>query len=267
MPEQKSYQEQLNKFYNKQLKSYEVINIGKTPEFLVKLGARQLPVVMKQSTLSKCVREARGSRSAHALTRESIDLIPQILYSPAVLINSSKISGKFALISNEFNEQGEPLLLAMELQAKVQDKEVNQITSFYGREHCREYFERQNDAVIIDMKKAKILSRLLGLQLPTTWKNLDYIDTLSQYQKNVKENIFDIERDICRSGYQPSKILVESIQRLCKIKDKNISIKEICEVYRQGCINAGEEEKLLIQNIARECQYQELQQLTDTPEL
>lgn len=37
------------------------------------------------------------------------------------------------------------------------------------------------------MKKAKKLSRLLGLQLPTTWKTLD-IDTLSHMWTDVKEN-------------------------------------------------------------------------------
>lgn len=40
---------------------------------------------------------------------------------------------------------------------------------------------------MIDMKKAKKLSRLLGLQSPTTWKTLD-IDSLPHMWTDVKEN-------------------------------------------------------------------------------
>ena len=54
-----------------------LIELEKTPELLQKYGAPALPLVMQQSTLTKCVRKATASRSAHDLPRKVIKALPE----------------------------------------------------------------------------------------------------------------------------------------------------------------------------------------------
>ena len=113
--------------------------------------------------------------------------MPQILSEPALLIVNDA-PHRIALLSEKCNQYGCPLLMALELK----EKGYNKITSFYGRENCKAYLERQENITIIDMKKAKQLSRLLGLQLPMAWKALDHSKTILDSNspvKNENENL------------------------------------------------------------------------------
>lgn len=59
------YAAQIEAYYNRTLPSYKLIRLGDTPEILKACGAPDLPIVMQQSTLTKCIRQKTGSRSAH----------------------------------------------------------------------------------------------------------------------------------------------------------------------------------------------------------
>ena len=75
--EKPEYLSQINRFYNNSLPSNrEIVVLQYTPEYLIQLGAKQLPIIMKQSTLNKCIRPPKGSRSAHNLSRCIIESIP-----------------------------------------------------------------------------------------------------------------------------------------------------------------------------------------------
>lgn len=68
-----TYLSQINDYYNKNLSSHVLIELGATPRYLVNYGVPELPLVMQQSTLTKCIRKATGSRSAHNLSRNIIE--------------------------------------------------------------------------------------------------------------------------------------------------------------------------------------------------
>ncbi len=70
MIDRKSYWEQIDKFYHHKLSRFDSIRVGTTPDVLVNYGASKLPLVIRQSILTKCIRKATGSRRAH-----EIDLI------------------------------------------------------------------------------------------------------------------------------------------------------------------------------------------------
>ncbi|MDE6421257.1 MAG: hypothetical protein K2K87_12150 [Lachnospiraceae bacterium] len=178
---QESFQEQIERFYKKELQKYEQVRVGNTPDYLINFGAGKLPVFLNQSTIGKIVREPRGQRSAHAMARDIVEKMPQILSEPALLIINDA-PHRIALLSEKCNQYGCPLLMALELK----EKGYNKITSFYGRENCKVYLERQENVTIIDMEKAKQLSRLLGLQLPMAWKALDYSKTILDPNPPVK---------------------------------------------------------------------------------
>lgn len=185
----KAFLEQIDKFYSGKLKSYQIIQVAYTPQFLQNLGAKDLPIVIKQSTLAKCIREPRGSRSAHGLDREMIETLPEQIKNPIIAVNEKERSS-FALISDYKDKNGRNMLVALKMNATVQNMVVNEVASFYGRQNLEIYLGKHDPSEIhiIDNKKAKQLASLLGLQLSTTLQTLDYDYNLAQPQGKVNTN-------------------------------------------------------------------------------
>ncbi len=192
----KAYLEQINKFYNRRLRSYQIIEIGDTPEFLQNLGAKALPIVIKQSTLAKCIREPHGSRSAHSLDRKMIEALPDQIRNPIIAVEE-KQRNSFALISDYKDKMGNHMLVALKMNATVQNMVVNEVASFYGRQNLEIYLNKHDPSEIhiIDNNKAKQLASLLGLQLPTTLQALDYTDNLAQLQDKVNSDFQFLGKD------------------------------------------------------------------------
>lgn len=112
--EKPEYLSQINRFYNNSLPSNrEIVVLQYTPEYLIQLGAKQLPIIMKQSTLNKCIRPPKGSRSAHNLSRYI-----------------------------RVDQEGNNLLIALQLNNILYGKEINEIKSIYGKKFLVEYLTK-----------------------------------------------------------------------------------------------------------------------------
>lgn len=181
------YLEQIEQYYNGKLKSNQVIKVGDTPQYLTKIGVSSLPIVIKQSTLAKCIREPKGSRSAHELDRVMIESIPLQILRP-ILVVDEEHRNSVALITDHKDTNGNNMLVALKKQSNVQNIPVNEIVSFYGRNNLALYLAKHNplDIHIIDSKKAKSLASLLRLQLPTTLQMFDCKHNIPPHSDTVK---------------------------------------------------------------------------------
>lgn len=178
--DKKSYIKQIEQYYNRNISSHELIELGMTPDILLKYGAAKLPLVMQQSTLTKCIRKQTGSRSAHNLPRSIIESLPEQIENPIYLIQD-KERDSIAIISDAIDKDNNKILIAIKLKETRKEIQVNEIKSVYGKTNLREYLIKnadKNQVNIINKKKAEKLSRVLGLQLPTTL-------IASSYNKNV----------------------------------------------------------------------------------
>lgn len=263
-----NYREQIDKFYRGTLNKYDVIFLGYPSERLVEIGFKKLPIIMKQSTLKKCIREARGSRSAHELGRDLIENIPGQMKRPIFAINDTE-RGSIALIVDSQDQKGNNLLIAVKLDVKVQFCQANEIKSIYGKEHMKEYLQNhmeKKQLIVMDKTKAETLSRFIGFQLPKTLINFDYIDSIVSKEQQVNhKNQKCIVQDLKQHGFIPTKSLLKNIQTLNQITGTENSIEDIHKMYRQRDRSRGEE-KELVDDIAKELQGQELEQ-NFTPEL
>lgn len=170
MKEDQSYYKQITQYYNRHLPSHLLVNLGTTPDILCDFGAPKLPLVIQQSTLTKCIRKKTGSRSAHNLSRNIIEALPAQIVHPIFLIQD-KIRDSLALITNYTDKNGNPILIAIKLNETRKEIQVNEIKSIYGKSNLKEYLSKhmaQNQCNILDKEKAERLSRVIGLQLPTT---------------------------------------------------------------------------------------------------
>ncbi|MCI9462256.1 MAG: hypothetical protein HFI48_00025 [Lachnospiraceae bacterium] len=199
MSEKQNYLRQIEKFYNGSLKSNQVIKIGNTPEYLIRLGAKPLSIVMKQSTLAKCIRKPKGSKSAHDLDRTIIETLPDQLLSPILVVNEAERKS-FAIITDYKDKNGNNMLIALKLESNVQNMTVNEIASFYGRNNLEVYLNkhRKTNIHIIDNKKAKTLASLLRLQLPTTLQEFDYKNNISLQNESVNSK-FSVLEKLCEN--------------------------------------------------------------------
>ena len=186
----RTYAEQIEAYYNRTLPAYELIKFGRTPEFMQRYGAPNLPLVMQQSTLTKCVRKVTGSRSAHELSRDIIERLPEQISYPIFLIKDES-RNSIALISDTRDKNDNNILIAIRLNERRQNIQVNEIKSVYGKTSLREYLFKNIESKqlhIIDNKTAEKLSRVLGLQLPTTLITSSRIHNISSRPENVNSH-------------------------------------------------------------------------------
>ena len=184
------YLDQIDAYYSGQLSSHEVIEMGITPNILQEYGASELPLVMQQSTLTKCVRKATGSRSAHELTRDTIEKLPDQIHNPIFLIRDRN-RNSIALISDVKDKNNNNILIAIRLNEKRKTVQVNEIKSVYGKTRLKEYLLKNLEAKqlhIINKNKAENLSRVLGLQLPTTLIDFSCKNSIPLYYEAVKND-------------------------------------------------------------------------------
>jgi hypothetical protein len=155
-----SYKKQIDDFFNKKLRSDELIRFGMTPEKLTDIGIPSLPLVMKQSSLRKCTRDKTGSRSAHEIGRDLVLLLPELIGNP-IAVSFDAHGGKAAMLVDAKDKNGFQLLLAIKTEAVIYGNKINEVQSFYGKEHLRAFFEKasaENKLMIIDKEKTKELS-------------------------------------------------------------------------------------------------------------
>ena len=178
--DKQKYIEQIDQFYSRSLPSNrEIVVLRYTPQYLIQLGAKQLPIIIKQSTLNKCIRSPKGSRSAHNLNRDIIESIPNEMRHPIIVVRDEK-RNTLVLICHGVSQNGNNLLVALQLNNILYGNEVNEIKSIYGKEHLLEYLRKQNvmNIYIIDKEKVNILSPSIGFQLPKPPTDIDYINNI-----------------------------------------------------------------------------------------
>lgn len=185
----KTYLEQIDKYYKKKLKSHDLVRLGKTPELLIQFGAPNLPIVIQQSTITKCIRKPTGSRSAHDLPRNIIESLPEQIRNPIFLIQD-KNRNSISLISSMMDKKNCSILIAIRLNERRKEIQVNEVKSIYGKTSLKEYLEKhiaEDRLNVINSKKAERLSRVLGLQLPTTLIASSYDKRIAPQSRKVNK--------------------------------------------------------------------------------
>ncbi len=144
-------------------------------KYLQQIGVPDLQLVMKTSTLHKCIRKPKGSRSAHNLKREIIECIPEQIEAPVFVIRDVE-RNSFVIIGSERDHNSNPLLIVIQINNVIYGKKVNEVKSIYGKEHLQEYLNKQSidNIYIMDKEKAKILSPSTEFRLLRPPINPDY---------------------------------------------------------------------------------------------
>ena len=82
------------------------------------------------------------------------------------------------------------ILIAIRLNERRMEIQVNEVKSIYGKTSLKEYLEKhiaEDRLNVIDSKKAEILSRVIGLQLPKALINSSYDKRIAPQSRKVNK--------------------------------------------------------------------------------
>lgn len=277
----RDYLKQIDQFYNKKLPSNKEIRLGNTPDVVKKYGVSDLPLVMRQSNVSKSIREPKGSRSGHKISRNIIEKLPEMIREPVLIINNPQKKG-LVLLTEEKDFKERNVVVAIHSDCILYGKKVNEIKSIYGREELRDFLEREQKAghvVYEDKEKVRKLSPTIEKQYLKAPINPNYENSianpLSDVNSKKEKNTYakpageikksDIVKDLKANGFQPTKSLVRNIRELNHLCGKGVSIKEIHDLYKRPDMLEGEAAKEAVNQIAAECRAQEMERLQIPP--
>ncbi len=101
-----------------------------------------------------------------------------------------KSRNSISLISSMIDKKNCNILIAIRLNERRMEIQVNEVKSIYGKTSLKEYLEKhiaEDRLNVIDSKKAEILSRVIGLQLPKALINSSYDKRIAPQSRKVNK--------------------------------------------------------------------------------
>lgn len=203
--EEKALKENLHKLLSgdKVLASKPLV-VGKTPNALVICGANDdLELTIKKSTIDKCLRpEIRGSdgkmkgKTGHGLTEELLLQALNGMKTPTMILKGSR-ENSLVVVTDLKDHQDRTVIVAVELNKAEGFREVNNITSTYGRNSFIEFLKQKaerGEIIAINKDKANEMLHSIGKQYPKENTFISFNDSIAYSMQNVKYPIKEISK-------------------------------------------------------------------------
>lgn len=182
------FSKKLDDYLNSNEKTSEPLTIGRTPNSLSISGAKsELNIVITPSTISKCMAEADEHYHGHGLSAEIMKQLPAEIRNPAMIFKGNKDNSLVAITELKDKENRE-IMIAVALSDKKGFKEVNRISSAYGRNNMTNFLQaqmEQGNLIAANKEKANKMLRSAGLQLPLENTFISFDNSIAYSDKNV----------------------------------------------------------------------------------
>ena len=147
------------------------IDLGRTPDVLVELGAEQLPLrIVEPKKLFQIV--GNRNRKDHGIGSEILAQVPGKLHEPLAVFDSK--SEGLVLVLELHDSKGNPIVAAVHLSKKQGYNQVNKVASIYGKDNARAIFEdweKEGLLRYLDDRKSRELLTSFGVYFPTEKSN------------------------------------------------------------------------------------------------
>lgn len=187
-----NFSKSIDDFINGKINPYAQIFVCKTTQAMLACGAKDLDVIINQSTLRKIMSDdVNKYKHPHNLDEKIIKAIPEELNNPIMILNGSEPSS-IVLISNLTDKSNQNIIISCKLNSEKSMYEVNEITSVYPKNNITNYINNQlsNKKLIgCNKKRANRLLKSLGLQSSEVEASIDYTDIIPSSDKNVNNQI------------------------------------------------------------------------------
>ena len=216
--ENTAFENQLNTYFNGELKPHEYITVCSTPLSMKICGVPDLQVTINQSTIQKIVsNDNKKIPHAHDLNVEDLKQLPNQLRNPVMIINGSK-PDSLVLVTDIADNQNKTIIISLDINKAGFDQNVNRITSMYGKNNIANYLSKQiQEGKIIaqNIEKSQQLLSITGLQSSRTTNVIDYTNSICYSADFVKipddkileKNCFKIKELLIKNNESPAEVL------------------------------------------------------------
>lgn len=138
------------------------LDLGQTPQVLQAVGAKPLPVTMRQEVVAK------ATKDKHALTIDQLKQVVEKLHDPIMVFESKDGSGNLVAMLELQDADGKTVVAAVHLEKQEQNHIINRVASVYGKDNDGAFLGWIRQGLLLYQHKQKSLewSRSRGLQLP-----------------------------------------------------------------------------------------------------
>ena len=171
-------------------------DVGKTPEFMKKIGLTGNRFTIKYGVLSRHA----GKDSSHSLTEKEWKELPNALQKPFAITRFGEKENGYRLYTTMKNDKGETIVVGVDVKNTGRNLEVNSISTIFGRRGDAKITQKE-EVLYTDEKIAPEQRSLLGQP------NSDHTDTRERNvsadkgsekpeKKQEKQSVFDKAKEI-----------------------------------------------------------------------
>ena len=200
-----------------------------TPQIFLDIGLENKPMLITSTHTKTAVNKKVPNKNIHALSRETLKKLPELLENPAIVMDSTK-EGSIVAFVNAVDEDNNPVLCAIKINGtgNYNNLEIssNIVTSVYGKDaNPVGFIEKavnEDRLLYWDKKMSQELFETPGLQLPDNLNNFDsnVIIRKSKYIVNT------FNEDSQEKFSRKAQTSTEATEFLTEIPKKDITLKE-----------------------------------------
>lgn len=155
-------------------------------------GVKNLNVVINQSSIKKILSDNKEKfPHAHNLSIQELKELPKQLQKPIMALKRSH-ENSVVFVTDIKDVNNNEILISVDVDTTGYKQNVNRVTSMYGKDNITNYLRIQLDngnLIGYDKKRANQMLSTKGLQLPPATTFTDYINIISDSDKNVNTEI------------------------------------------------------------------------------
>lgn len=218
-------------------KSGKTFQVGRTSKALQSIGVRDKRIIWHSGKV------ARILDKHHAMTRDVIKQVPDILENPVVVLESKQSSSRIAVFGEVTDSSGNPVTAILELQPTGMGGEImdmNVVASAYGKDGNPARFIQSSGVLYLDPNKTRTERWLhsIGLQLPSGLTTLGPIGSITYQNGKVKMESIPASQVVELSGESGERLsltgenLLEAEARAKALERENAVLRERVEHFK-----------------------------------
>lgn len=171
--------------------------VCKTTNALAVCGAKkELDIMITPRVISKCMADESEHYHGHNLSQDIIVNLPEQLSTPVMVFKGSK-NKSLVVITDLEDEESKEILIAISLEDTIGFKEVNRVSSVYGKDNMSNYLKRQiaeHNLLAVNIEKANEMLHSAGVQFPMENTFISFDNSIAYSMENVKYPLTEKER-------------------------------------------------------------------------
>ncbi|MBD8973075.1 MAG: DUF3991 domain-containing protein [Clostridiales bacterium] len=221
---------------------YNALKVCDTPQLLIEVGCKQLPMLITQKHLRDSLKPLSKSNSKwHGLTEQQIKKLPELIADPVMIYDSQTLKNSLVVVTSEIDSRNFPIIVSIKANGQgtyeLQKIDSNFITSVYGRRNFAGHITdvvNKGDLLYWNKQKSQELFRVSRLQLPGCLNNLNFDIILHQSKSIVNTQLVEATVKQKKYAQQIAQALHVDLPQSNTKQAYQDFIKEHVEEYNQN---------------------------------